>query len=164
MSIKKVFAPIVALLESAVEANSKVKVTEVLAKVLDLCAAKTGGSTGTSTSVRNDEGVVVAIKCYYHQTWMDPRVVEFGAKATSTTGLNNMCKEGVRKWTRQQTAAKKAELELLARVQSGDLAISDIAAEQERIAAERAAIIPREDGYGFDSVEECIADSASRGL
>lgn len=163
MSIKKVFAPIVTLLESAVEASSKVKVIDLLDQVKSLCSAKVGGS-GTTTSVRNDEGVVVAIKCYYHQTWMDPRVVEFGAKATSPTGLNNMCKDGVSKWTRQQAAAKKAELELLSRVQSGDLAISDIAAEQERIAAERASIVPREDGYGFASAEECIADSASRGL
>lgn len=164
MSIKKVFAPIVELLQAAVEANSKVKVSDVLNDVVALCAGKTGGSSTTTTSIRNDDGVVVAIKCYYHQTWMDPRVVEFGAKATSATGLNNMCKDGVSKWSRQQATAKKAELELLSRLQNRELSIDDIAVEQVRIQEERATIVPREDGYGFATAEECIADSAARGL
>lgn len=159
--IKKAYAAIVDLLQ----ANEHVRVGDILSQVLEMTSAKTGAGGGKATAFyRNEEGEVVAIKCYYHKLWMDPRVVEFGKKATSPTGLNNMCKEGVSKWTKQQREIKIAEAELLSRVAAGDLPIENIGAEQERIAEEAARIEPREDGYGFETLEECLEDSVKRGL
>lgn len=159
MAIKKVFIPLVDLLE----ANPDATVADVLPQVIELTSAKTGSGGGKATVFERDEdGEVVAIRCYYHKLWMDPRVVEFGKKATSPTGLNNMCKDGVSKWTKQQREIKSAEAEILTKLAAGELAVEDIAGEQERIAEEASRIEPREDGYGFETLEECIADSEAR--
>lgn len=159
MNIKKAYVDIVELLQS----NEDARVGDILPQVVALAAAKTGAGGGKATAFHRDEnGEVVAIKCYYHKLWMDPRVVEFGKKATSPTGLNNMCKDGVSKWTKQQREVKAGEASLLARVSDGSLAVEDIASEQERIAEEARRIEPREDGYGFESLEECLEDSATR--
>lgn len=161
MTIKKAYQEIVAVLQS----NEDAVVSDVLPTIIEMASAKTGSGGGkASTFHKDEEGNVVAIKCYYHGLWMDPRVEEFGVKTSSPTGLNNMCKAGVSKWTKQQSAAKKAEGELLNRVASGDLAVDDIAAEQEAIAETAKAVTPLESGYGFESLEECLADSEARGL
>jgi hypothetical protein len=158
-TIKKAYEEIVNVLE----ANRDAQVSDIIDQVISLAAAKTGSGGGKATVFhRNEEGDVVAIKCYYHKLWMDPRIVEFGKKATSPTGLNNMCKDGVSKWTKQQREVKLAESEILSRVTAGDLAIEDIEAEQARIAEEASRIVPRDDEYGFETLEECLADSAER--
>lgn len=159
MTIKKAYVDIVDLLE----ANGDAQVSDILPEVIKLASAKTGSGGGKATVFHRDEdGDVVAIRCYYHKLWMDPRVVEFGKKATSPTGYNNMCKDGVSKWTKQQREAKQAEGTLLADVAAGELAVENIASAQEEIATNAARIEPREDGYGFETVEECIEDSAAR--
>lgn len=159
MTVKKAYGDIVDLMN----ANLDSKVSDILPEVLAIATAKTGSGGGKATVFhRNEAGEVVAIKCYYHKLWMDPRQVEFGKKATSPTGLNNMCKDGVSKWTKQQREAKTAEGDLLTRVSAGELAIEDIPAEQERIKNESARIDAREDGYGFETMEECVADSDAR--
>lgn len=159
--IKKVFIPIIAALTAAIESNPKAKIADIMEQMNDLCSSKTVGGAGGSTFHRDEEGNVVAVFCYYHKKWMDPRVVEFGAKATSPTGLNNMCKEGVSKWTKQNSEAKKAESALLTKLANGELNVSEIPAEQARIHAEAKAIVPREDGYGFDELADCLAHSAT---
>jgi len=162
-TIKKAYQAIVSVLTTAVEADENATIASVLDEVTTLAAAKTGSGGGKATAFHRDEnGEVVAIKCYYHKLWMDPRVVEFGKKATSPTGMNNMCKEGVSNWTKQQRDVKTQEADLLGRVTSGDLAVEDIPAEQERIAEEAKVVNPREDGYGFETLEECLEDSAAR--
>lgn len=160
MAIKKAFVEIVELLQE----NLSASVESVLPQVLAIASAKTGSGGGKATTFhKNEAGEVVAINCYYHDLWMDPRVVEFGSKSNSPTGFNSMCKDGVNKWTKQQREQKNAEAALLSRVAAGELAVEDIAAEQERIAEEAKRIEPREDGYGFATLEECLADSEARG-
>ncbi len=155
--IKKAYAAIVAVLQD----NLSATVEEVMPQVLELAAAKTGSGGGKATTFhKNEDGEVVAIKCYYHNLWMDPREVEFGAKASSPTGFNSMCKDGVSKWTKQQREAKKAESELLQRVAAGEVAVEDIAAEQEAIREAREEVIPREDGYGYETLEELLEAQA----
>jgi hypothetical protein len=150
---KKVFIPLMSLLN----ANQDAKVSDILEQAQELTSAKSGGGGSRATTFHKDEdGVVVAIRCYYHQKWMDPRVVEFGNKASSPTGFNNMCKEGVSNWTRQEREAKKANAELLNRIIAGDLDPSDAPAEQEAIEAARNEVAPREDGYGYDTLEELL--------
>ena len=156
MSIKKAYIDIINLLE----ANESRKVSSILDEVRALASCKTAGGGGASTFHRNEEGEVDAIRCYYFKTWMDPRVVEFGKKASSSTGYNTMCKEGVSNWTRQQRIAKAEKASLLSKVSDGTLAVEDIAQAQEDIELAAAQIIPREDGYGFETLEELLATNA----
>lgn len=160
-TIKKAYAAIAELLQ----ANTSALVSDILPEALSLMTAKTGGGGSHATTFHRDEaGNVVAVRCYYHGLWMDPRVAEFGAKATSATGLNSMCKDGVSKWTKQQRDLKKGRDELLAAVANGDVQASDIPAKMEELEEAAKAVIPREDGYGFETLEECLEDSAARGL
>lgn len=163
--IKKAFLPIVEALHAAMKADPKVKVSAVLADIEALASAKSGAGGGKATTFHRDEaGNVVAIKCYYHGLWMDPRVAEFGEKKSSASGFNSMSKDGMSKWTKQNAAAKKAKEELLLKVQSGEIAAHSIADELAAIDAARSTVIAREDGYGFTTLEECLQDSQNRGL
>ncbi len=155
-TIKKAFLEIVTILQ----ANEDAAVSDVLPTIIELASAKTGSGGGkASTFHKNEDGEVVGIFCYYHKLWMDPRVEEFGTKTSSPTGLNNMCKDGVSKWTKQQREAKNAEANLLNRVAAGEVAVEDIAAEQEAIAEAAKEIVPLENGYGFETLEELLAAS-----
>lgn len=163
--IKKAFLPIVEALRAAIEADPKVKVSSILGDIEALASAKSGAGGGKATTFhRNEAGNIVAVKCYYHQLWMDPRVAEFGEKKSSASGFNSMCKDGMSKWTKQNAAAKKAKEELLLKVQSGEIAADQIAEQIAKIEADSKAIIAREDGYGFATLEEVLQDSQARGL
>lgn len=155
-TIKKAYQDIVTFMQEAVANNSKVKVSDILPQVIELASASRAGGTA-STFHKDADGNVVAIRCYYHKLWMDPRVAEFGAKANTATGYNSMCKDGMSKWTKQQRDLKKAKEELLNRLSSGKLTIADLPAEQERIEQDATVIVPREDGYGFNTLEELLA-------
>lgn len=159
MAIKKVFQEIVSLLE----ANPESRVRELLPQVLELASAKSAGGGSATTFHRDEAGNVVAIRCYYHNLWMHPQLGDFGKKAGSASGYNSMCKDGQSKWTKQQSAAKKAKDALLAQVADGSFT-GNVQEEISRIEAEAKAVIPREDGYGFATMEECLADNASKGL
>jgi hypothetical protein len=162
-TIKKAFQPIMTVLATALS-NGEVS-QSLHDEVEALTVAKVGAGGGKATTFhKNEDGAVVAIKCYFHKLWMDPRVADFGAKVSSATGLNSMCKDGVSKWTKNKSEAKKAEANILTLLTNGDITAEDIPAEQARIADEAAVIVPREDDYGFASLEECLADSEARGL
>lgn len=158
VNVRKAYQELYAVLE----ANQDKEVKAILPDLLPLMQTRSGGGAAT-TFHRNEEGEVIAIRCYYHKLWMDPRLVEFGRRATSATGLNNMCKAGVSHWTKQQRELKAAEGALLERVASGELAPADIGAEQAKIQEHAARIEPFE-GPAFETVEECIAYSAEQGL
>lgn len=158
-SIKKVFAPVYALLVQAAEEGKKVK--SILADIEELMAAKTGGGGGAATTfVKNDAGEAVAIFDYYHKKWVDPRIVEFGSKAGTATGLNTMSKEGTSNWTKQERAYKKAKDSLLTRVIAGELNQEGLQAELAALEEARKVVVPlRGDYQGFDTAEEAIAFS-----
>lgn len=164
-AIKKVFLPLMEVINAALEADPKTKVSAILPELEALMSAKSGSGGGKATTFhRNEAGEVVGVKCYYHCLWMDPRVAEFGEKKSSASGLNSMSKDGMSKWTKQNAAAKKAKEELLGKVGTGEVAADQIAAELAKIDAERETVHAREDGYGFATLEELLADSQARGL
>lgn len=164
-AIKKAFAPIIELLTNAVEANPKVRVSDILEEVTGLASAKSGAGGGKATTFhRAEDGTVIGIKDYYFGLWFDPRVVEFGEKKSSASGYNSMSKEGTSLWTKQNSGAKKAQTELLAKVGTGEVAADQVTAELQKIEDAKNAVIPREDGYGFATLEELLADSQARGL
>lgn len=161
MTVKKAYADLVEFLQ----ANEDKKIKSVLPQVIEMVSAKSGGGGNRATTFhRNEAGEVVAINCFYFGLWMSPNVVEFGKKANSSTGFNTMCKEGVSKWTKQQRDAKKAKEELLAQVATGEIEPSKLPAALDAIEAARKEVGTPEDGYGFESLEDCLADAASRGL
>ncbi len=176
--IKKAYVEIIDFLE----ANGDKKVKTIIADVIKLVAAKGAGGGGGITSFhKNEAGDVVAIRDYYFQLWISPGVVEFGAKASSPTGLNNMCKEGVSNWTKQQRVARVAKEDLLGKIASEEIPAKELPAELAKIEEARGAVAlmsatpetaegetapdqVHEEGYGFATLEECQADNQARGL
>jgi len=151
MAIKKVFQPIVDVLE----ANKNAKVSEIMAQINALVSAKTASGAGSSTIVRDKKGVAVAILDYYFKRYMPlvgPKAVEFGKKDKTASGYNTMCKEGVSAWTKQQRNAKNAMAELLTKVKSGAIKPADIAAEEAKIEASRKVVAKTD--LGFATIDE----------
>lgn len=149
--VKKAYQPIVDFLIE----NENKKVSTILDSVIKLAAAKTGGGGRDSQNViRDADGNVLAVFCYYHKRYEPVADVEYGKKATSSTGLNSMCKEGTSQWTKQQRAFKSGSEELLQKVMDGELAAEDVKAAREELETERKKIIAREDGIGFETLEE----------
>ena len=157
--IKKAYQAIVSLLE----ANPDAKVKTLLDQVRELASAKSSGG-GSASTFHKVGDQVTAIRCYYHGLWMNPEIAEFGKKTGSASGFNPMCKDGLSKWNRQQSQFKKAKEQLLARVAAGEVQAADIANELALFEQARDQVIPREDSYGFATLEECLADNAARGI
>ena len=151
MAIKKAYQGIIAFLKD----HSDHKVKSILDEVIAMASAKTGGGARAASTVKYDaDGNVVAIFCYYHKKWEDPSVVEYGARASAQSGLNNMCKEGTSQWTKQQRAAKGAQNDLLIDVLSGECTTEEASAMKDDIESMRSAVIPREDGHFVDFPED----------
>ena len=130
-NVKKAFVELVELLE----ANENKKVSSIMPQILELVTSK----AQTKTFITNDKGEVVKVFCYYHKVWEDVSEHEYGAKASSASGLNTMCKVGVSNWTKQQRVAKQAKADLLERVANGEEV--DLKLELEAIEAARLEII-----------------------
>ena len=118
MTIKKQYLEIISLLES----NSDKKVKSVLAEIKALCESK----TMSKTHLRDENGDVRAIFCYYHKQWELIDDVEYGSKKSSTTGLNTMCKIGVKGWTKTQKLMKDLDSEILAKVMNDEIDAAEI--------------------------------------
>lgn len=150
-SIKKDFIAIVELLE----ANANKKVSSIMPQILELVTKRaSGGSDIGKTFIKNDEGVVTHIYCYYHKQWEE--VSHYGAKASTASGYNTMCKEGVSSWTKQQRVAKQARDQLLTKLSNGEVTVDDLAGLQEAIEADRNVVVPRADGHGFATVDAIV--------
>ena len=154
MAIKKAYQEIVALLE----ANENKKIKTLLPQIIALCEAKNGGGSEIGkTFLKDEDGEVLAIYCYYFKKWMPLCDVEFGAKKSTATGFNTMCKEGVSNWTKQQRVATKAKEGLLEQLTSGDLEAVDLPAAQEAIEEARKAIVASsEDQFHFETADEVL--------
>lgn len=150
MAIKKAYQDIV----SHLEANPDKKVKAVLQDIIEMASAKVGGGRNSDNVLRDADGNVIAVFCYYHKMYEPVADVEYGKKATSSTGLNSMCKEGTSHWTKQQREAKKAQEELLDKVMAGELAASDLEAARAEIDKTKKVVVPREDKIGFATLEE----------
>ena len=131
MAIKKDFQALVDFLET----NQNKKVATIIEQIREMCSQQ-----NTVTFKKDADGNVTEVFCYYHKRWESLATHEYGKKASNkATGLNTMCKVGLNQWTKQQTAAKKAREQLLARVAAGEEL--DIAQELELIEAQRQLII-----------------------
>ena len=146
MKIKKSFEDIVTFLE----ANSNKKVESILEEVYSMVESK----KQQKASIKDKDGNVLAIFCYYHKQWEIVKDVEYGSKVNSTTGLNTMCKVGTSKWTKQQRDSKKAKEQLLEDVSSGKVLPTDILKHQKDIEEGRNIIDETDMPKGYASEVE----------
>ena len=147
-NIKKQYQEIFEFLST----NSGKKVSTVLPELTEMMFRKSSGGIDGKTFIRDEEGNVTHIYCYYHKLWEDVTVAEYGKKYSSAIGLNTMCKEGVSAWTKQQRVKKASEVKLLTKVGSGEIMPEEIADYQAKIQEVSQEIVPRADGHGTDTV------------
>ena len=147
--VKKSYLPLWEFLQ-----DHKDEISDNLWEQLEVFVSKKSGRA-VSNAVWNDAGEVVAIFDYYFKKWLPlvgEKAVEFGIKAGTVTGYNTMCKVAVSEWTRQQRNAKKANIDLLDRVASGEVKPEEIVTWQSKIEAARVEVGTTE--WGFDTREE----------
>lgn len=146
--VKKQFEELYTLLVD----NENKKVATMLPQLIELMQKKNNASGQANTFMKDDEGNVTHIFCYYHKKWEDVTVAEYGSKKGTATGLNTMCKEGVSNWTKQQRVKKTQEAGLLTKIMRGEILPEDLPTEQARLQEESKIIKPREDEHGTNEV------------
>ena len=152
MTIKKQFIELVNLLET----NKNKKVSTIMAEVLAMAESK----KRDSTIIKNSDGEVVAIYCYYHKQWEILVNVPYGKKASSASGYNTMCKVGVSMWTKAQSIAKKAKSTILDGVANGSIDPTDIKTKLAEVEAKRLTIDTTNMPKGYEN-EEDVAKALS---
>lgn len=154
--------PTIADVVAFLEENASRKVSSVLTEVSDMLAniqpAKATRGGNGKNFVKDAEGNVIAVFCYYHKTWELVANVPYGKKASNaSTGLNTMCKQGVSKWTKQQREFVKAKDVVFEQLMSGDIT-ADQAKEQDVILREQLKAI---EPISEDLAEFCSDDVGS---
>lgn len=132
--------------------NKNKKVSTILPQLIELMQKKNNASGQANTFIKDADGVVTHIYCYYHKMWESVTECAYGSKKGTATELNTMCKEGVSNWTKQQRVKKQAEAGLLTKIVSGELMPDELPAEQVRLLEESKIIVPRLDGHGTDEI------------
>jgi len=146
--VKKQFEELYTLLVD----NKNKEVVTLLPQLIEMMQKKNNASGQANTFLKDEDGNVTHIFCYYHKKWEDVTVAEYGNKKGTATGLNTMCKEGVSNWTKQQRVKKIREVALLGRITSGELSVEEIPAYQALHLEKSKFIKPRADGHGTDEV------------
>lgn len=148
MNIKKPYVELIELLE----ANKNAKVSSILEKVYLMAESK----KQSNTYIKDANGRIIAIFCYYHKQWEILEHTEYGSKKGSTTGYNTMCKVGVSKWTKAQSTAKKAKEAILMGVSKGSIDPKDIINKMNDVEANRLKIDATDMPKGYASEDEVL--------
>lgn len=143
---KKQFQSLVEFLE----ANKDKKIKDVLNEIY----AQTALKVQAKTALVDKDGKVLAVFCYYHKQWEVLDEVEYGKKASSTTGFNTMCKIGTSKWTKQNNAIKQVDNTILNLLESGELKLEDIKDKKEELIIKLKFIDTEDMPNGYQDVEE----------
>lgn len=147
-NIKKQFQPLVEFLL----ANQNKSVKTILDQVLEMTQTK----STQMASYSDENGQVIAIKCYYFKRWMLLDEVEFGTKKHSTTGYNTMCKIGANQWSKQQRDAQKAKDDLLSQVSTGTIPYGELTDRTAQIEVDRQKIDLSLCPKSYDTLEEAL--------
>lgn len=148
MTIKKQFVELVDFLET----NKNKKVGTILEQVLSMVESK----KRDNTVLKDENGNVIAIFCYYHKQWELIKDVSYGKKASSASGYNTMCKMGVSKWTKQQSTAKKSKEDILTKVQNGDIEANEIKVHLDEVEVTRTMIDTFDMPKGYLNEEDVV--------
>lgn len=135
-TIKKQFITIHNLLT---ELRGKKITKERFAQLESLMVSKT-----MSTTFKTDRviGNVTHIYCYYHKVWEAIDDIPYGKKANTAHGYMRMCKEGVSRWTKQQSVMKKDKSQLLDDVSNGLVEAIDLPESIAKIEETSKIIVP----------------------
>ena len=156
--IRKKYEEIISILEN----NKDKKVSELLDEIRPMVLTKPGGKTPNYKL--NAEGEMIAIFCSYHKKWEDPRIVVFGKKSTSKSGFTSYCLEGMNHWAIQRKEYKKGVIKILDMTIEKKWSAEHAAKERESLEKKKAFSHKREDGYGFEKLEDCLEHSRKLGL
>lgn len=149
--VKKQFVELVNFLEE----NKDKKVSSILKQVLEMVESKKKDST-----IRTDEsGRITHIFCYYHKEW-EP-VEWYGKKASSHSGYNTMCREGVNQWTKREADYKKAHQAVLAKLLANEIDNDTAKRMIEQIEKEKTVIVPREEYLKAKQARELAKQNAA---
>ena len=150
--IKKVFVELIEFLE----ANSKKNVGTILEEVRTLAAAKKGGGGGALNHHRDEQGNIIAARCAYYDQWFDPS--NFGLKAGTTSGLNNMSTVGLKMHTRANTLLATTKNTLAAQFATDEISGEDfkVGYEAAKVAHATKDTENKPEG-GFDTLEDFLA-------
>lgn len=150
--VKKQFVELVNFLEE----NKDKKVSSILKQVLEMVESKKKDST-----IRTDEaGNITHIFCYYHKEW-EP-VEWYGKKASSHSGYNTMCREGVNQWTARERAYKQAHQAVLALLLANEIDNDEAKRRLEQIEKEKTLIVPREEYLKAKQARELAKQNAAK--
>lgn len=130
--------------------NKNKKVSTLMPNILAMVTSKTTPKTFKC----DDKGKVTHIFCYYHKEWEDITLIEYGAKKSSSTGYNTMCKEGVSNWSKQQRKSKQDTANLLDSLANAKIDIKDLQVHKDAIEQARTTIIPRSDNNNANTQDE----------
>lgn len=159
MTIKKAYVDIVEFLKE----NADKKVKSILDDVISMASAQR--ASAETTSIRNSDGEVIAIRDAYSERWcalVGEQAVEFGIKANTSTGFNPYTKQALNQWNKQQREAKQAGADLLQEVAAGNVQPTEINDKMAEIEAQRVAVIDL--GEGFDSKDDLLAYLEKEGV
>lgn len=134
LQIKKQYVELIELLE----ANSNKKISTLLPDIIAMCEAK----QASKTFILDPEGNVSQVFCYYHKQWEDVTKMPYGAKKSSASGLNSMCKVGYNQWSKQQRDFKKQKEELLQKVADGEIESGELSSILDELEVQRTSIVP----------------------
>ena len=90
----------------------------------------------------NEDGSVKRVFCYYHKEWEDVSEIPYGKKASTSHGLNTMCKQGTSNWTKQQRIMKQSKAHLLDSVANGETDPSELPTKLAIIEETAKTIVP----------------------
>jgi len=146
MTTKKMFVELVDFLE----ANKTKKVSAILEEVKQMTQQK----TQLKTVIFDENKNVVAVFCYYHKQFELVNDVPYGKKASSTSGLNTMCKVGVSKWTKQNRRIKDVNQKVLELLETGEIKSDQIGDYKEKLIEEAKTMDTEDMPTGYLTVEE----------
>lgn len=147
--IKKSFLALVEYLES------KNLDKDILKNVYRMSATK----NAVRTVIRDKNNKVFAIHCWHHKQFELVSETEYGVKATSSSGLNQMCKLGVRQWTKLQVEKRKIQLAVLKDVEAGKVINTDITKEvDKRILKLLNEKAEKPKGYTLEQIEKMLSE------
>lgn len=150
-NIKKAYQDLYTILE----ANQNKTIKSIMPELLEVMSRQKN-SSGQAKNHHTIDGEVVAVFCWYHKKWESAE--HYGRKANSSTGLNTFCREGVSVWTRNQRLKKQIESDLLKEIMSGAVKPEELPAIKEERMKELDNITPREDGHGYDNLEDLLVE------
>jgi len=140
--IKSAYQDVIAFLEL----NKAKKVATIMPELLEIVSSK----SNSKTFIKDADGNITHIFCYYHKKWEKLSEVEYGNKKHSTTGFNTMCKEGVNQWSLQQREYKKNISALLDQAVANGWDTATIADKKIALEEAKDEVVERKDGLGSD--------------